>query len=69
MQISTENSRIRANSRNNFSADITRNGQKLEEMTSFKFLGATLDKADTCSAEIHIRIASVMAAVTRLNRM
>ena len=45
------------------------NGQKLEEVTSFKYLGATLGKDGTCSAEVHIRIASAMAAVTRLNRI
>ena len=45
--------------RNNISADISLNGQKLEEVTSLKFLGATL-----C-----IRIASAMAATVRLNRI
>ena len=29
------------NSTNNISADISTNGQKLEEVTSFKYLGAT----------------------------
>ena len=42
------------------------NGQKLEEVISFKYLGATLCKDGTCSAEVHIRIASAMA---RLNRI
>ena len=54
------------NSINNFSADISINGQKLEEKTSFKYLGTTLCKNGTCSAEVHIRIAS---AITRLNRI
>ena len=43
------------------------NGQKLEEVTSFKYQGATLCKDGTCSAEIRIRIASAMAAMARLN--
>ena len=43
------------------------NGQKLEEVTSFKYQGATLCKDDTCSAEVRIRIASAMAAMDRLN--
>ena len=45
------------------------NGQKLEKVTSFKYLGATLCKDGACSAEIHIRIASAMAAMARLNRI
>ena len=45
------------------------NGQKLEEATSFKFLGSTLCKGGNCSAEIHTRIASATAAMARLNRI
>ena len=45
------------------------NGQKLEEVTSFKYLGATLCKDRTCSQDVHIRIASAMAAMVRLNRI
>ena len=37
-------------------------------MTSFKYLGATLCKDDTCSAEVRIRIASTMAMMVRLNK-
>ena len=43
------------------------NRQTLEEVTSFKNLGATLCKDGTCSAEIRIRITSVMAAMARLS--
>ena len=57
------------NSTNSISADISMNGQKLEEVTSFKYLGATLCKDGTCSAEICIRIASAVAAMARLNRI
>ena len=52
-----------------FSADISINGQKLEEVTSFTYLGATLCKGGTCSAEVCIRIASAMAATARQNRI
>ena len=45
------------------------NGQKLEEVTSFKYLGAILCKDGTCSVEVRIKIASAMAAVARLNRI
>ena len=41
-EVSTEKSKTMTNSTNNLSADISMNGQKLEEVTSFKYLGATL---------------------------
>ena len=68
-EVSTEKSKIMTNSTNNISAEISKNGQKLEEVTSFKYLGATLCKDDTCSAEVRVRIASAMAATARLNRI
>ena len=42
---------------------------KLGEVTSFKYLGATLCKDGTRQAEIRIRIASVMAPMARLHRI
>ena len=51
----------------NISTDCV-NGQKLEEVTSFKYLGATQCKGGICSSEVHFRIASAMAAMARLNR-
>ena len=45
------------NSMNNIRADISMNSQKLEEVTSFKYLVTTLLKDGTCSAEVHFRIA------------
>ena len=45
------------------------NGQKLGQATSFKYLGATLCKDGTCSAEVRIRTASAMVAMARLNRI
>ena len=68
MEVSTEKSKIMTNTTNNISADIRMNGQKLEEVTSFKHVGATLCKDGTCSAKVCIWIASVMAAMARLNR-
>ena len=50
-------------------ADIHMEGQKFEEVTSFKYLGAPLCMDGTCSAEICIKIASAMSAVARLNRI
>ena len=69
MEVSTKKSKIITNSTNYISADISMNGHKLEEVTSFKYLGATLCKDDTCSAEVNIRIISAMAAMARLNRI
>ena len=57
------------NSTDNFSADNSMNGQKLEEVNSFKYLGATVCKDGTCSAEVRIRIASTVATMARLNRI
>ena len=44
------------------------NGQKLEKVTSFKYLGATLRKDGNPSAENRIRITS-MTAVARLSKI
>ena len=54
---------------NNISADISINGQKLEEVISFQYLRVTLCKNGTCSAEVRIRISPAKAAVARLNRL
>ena len=43
-EVSTEKSKIITSSMNNISADISINEQKLEEVTSFKYLGAILCK-------------------------
>ena len=42
MEVSTEKSKIVTNRKNNISADISMNCQKLEEVTSFKYLGVAL---------------------------
>ena len=47
MEVSTEKSKIMTNNMK-ISADITMNGQKLEDVTHFKYLGATLCKDGTC---------------------
>ena len=69
MEVSTEKSKVMANSTNSISVDITMNSRKSEEVTSFKYLGVTPCKDGTCSAEIHIRITSLMAAMARLNEI
>ena len=41
-------SKIMTNSMNNVSVNISMNGQKLKEVTSFKYTGATFFKNGTC---------------------
>ena len=53
---------------NNISADISMNNQKLEEVTSFEYIGAALREDGTCSAEVRIMIASSMARLNRILR-
>ena len=66
MEVSTENSKIMTQSMDNISADISMNGQQLEEVISFKYLLSTLCKDGTCWAEIHIRFTSAMARLKRI---
>ena len=69
MEVSTEKSSFMTNSTNIISANIRMNYQNLGEVISFKYLGATLCKNGTCSAEVLTRIISAMAAIARLNRI
>ena len=64
-----ENSKVMTNNTNNISADTSMNGQKLEEVNSSTYVGATLCIDGTCSAEICIRIALVMSAMDNLNKI
>ena len=68
LEVSTEKSKIMTNSVNDISADISMNGQKLEEVNSFRYLGATPCKDATCSAEVYNRIVSAMARLNRIWR-
>ena len=69
MEISTVKSKVMVNSTNNASVSIIMDGEKLEEVSSFKYLGATLTKDGTCKTEIHIWIATATAAMARLTRV
>ncbi|KAH3838195.1 hypothetical protein DPMN_111603 [Dreissena polymorpha] len=57
------------NATTNTSAYIHMNGENLEEVTSFKFLGATLSKDSTSTAKVRIKIAIATAAMARLSRL
>ena len=48
MEVSIEKSKVMANSTNDISTGISMNDQKMEELISFKYLGATLCKDSTC---------------------
>ena len=69
MEISPEKSKAMTNSVNNIGAHISMNSQQFEEVTNFKYLGATLCKDGTCSTQICIGIASAMAVMARFNRI
>ena len=70
MEVSTEKSKVMVNSTRDIHANITMNGEPLEEVSNFKYLGATLSKDGTCTAEIRIRIgAAAAAAMARLTRV
>ena len=66
MEVGTEKSKSMTNSMISISTDFKTASQKLEKVTSFKYLGATLSKDCTCLAEIHIWI--ILAVMDRLNR-
>ncbi|KAH3881236.1 hypothetical protein DPMN_005159 [Dreissena polymorpha] len=51
MKVRTEKSKIMANSTTNTSSEITLNGEKLEEVTSFKYSGASMSKDGTSTAD------------------
>ena len=65
--IYTQSYSVMINSTNDISADISMNGQKFAEASSFKYRGAVQEC--TCSAEICIRIVFAKAAMARLNRI
>ena len=48
---------------------ITMNGEQLEEVTGFKYLGVTLTIDGTCHTEIRKRIATATSVSVRLTRV
>ena len=53
IEVSTEKSNIRTDSTNNIGADIRMIGQNLEEVTSFRYLGATLQRWRMLNRSLH----------------
>ena len=65
MQISAEKTKLMTNNTSGINTEIKIYGQKLETVTSFKYLGSVIsDKAS--KGEILSRIAQATAALTRL---
>ena len=69
MKVSIEKSKDMVNSTNNCSVDIHMNGQTLEEVDKFKYLGSTVSKDGCSSAEVCMRIDRALTAMARLDRV
>ena len=65
MQISAENAKLMTNNTRCISIEIKVNGQKLETITSFKYLGSVITDEGS-KPEIISRIPQTTAALTRL---
>ena len=69
MEVSCEKSKVMVNSANNTAAQITMNGQQLEEMDAFKYLGATLTKDGQSTIEIKTRLAIATSTIAKLDKI
>ncbi|WP_419626758.1 reverse transcriptase domain-containing protein [Thiolapillus sp.] len=65
MEISAEKTKLMTNNTNGINTEIKVNGQKLETVTSFKYLGSLITDEGS-KPEILSRIAQATAALTRL---
>ena len=65
MEISAEKTRLMTNNTSDINIEIKMNGQKLETVTSFKYLGSVITDEGS-KPEILSRIAQTTAALTRL---
>ena len=61
-----EKSNVMVNSTNNARVSIILDGKKLEEVSSFKYLGATSTKDGTCDKEIFTWTVTATAVMARL---
>ena len=66
MEISAEKTKLMTNNTTGISTEIKVNGQKLETVTSFKYLGSVITDEGS-KLEILSRVAQTTAALTRLN--
>ena len=65
MEICAEKTKLMTNNTTGINTEIKVNGQKLETLTSFKYLGSVI-KDDGSKPKILSRIAQTTAALTRL---
>ena len=65
MEISAETTKLMTNNTSGINTEIKVNGQKLETVTSFKYLGSVVSDEGS-KPEILSRIAQATAALTRL---
>ena len=65
MEISAEKTKLTTNNTSGINTEITVNGQELETVTSFKYLGSVITDEGS-KPEILPRIAQATAALTRL---
>ena len=65
MEISAEKTKLMTNNTSGINTEIKVNGQKLETLTSFKYLGSVITDEGS-KPEILSRIAQTTAALTRL---
>ena len=65
MEISAEKTKLMTNNTSGINTEITTNGQKLETVTSFKYLGSVITVKDS-KLETLSRIAQTTATLTRL---
>ena len=65
MEISAEKTKLMTNNTSGINTEITVNGQKLETVTSLKYLGSVITDEGS-KPEILARIAQTTAALTRL---
>ena len=65
MEINAEKTKLMTNITSGINTEIKVNGQKLETVTSFKYLGSVITD-DGSKPEILSRIAQTTAALTRL---
>ena len=65
MEISAEKTKLMTNNTSGINTEIKVNGQKLETVTSFKYMGSVIT-VEGSKPEILSRIAQTTAALTRL---
>ena len=68
MEISAEKTKLMSNNTSGINTEIKVNGQKLETVTSFKYLGSVITDEGS-KLEIPSRIAQATAALTRLKQV